>query len=661
MSITINGLDIEIDSGFATGFASGGSVNTLTGSGFSTSWASRIIYLTGGTGAGQSRCVLSSTSSTVTVYEDWETQPDNTTGFTISYDVTDLTDVPENGGVEAVYIGDPRGKIVAVEVGSVEVKSGGVFGGVKNSLIFNTDKKRLKSNAGGFVQFGMSIDGKGREGGTITLCNHGNTLSEGSTNAYVEVALEGTTRFYGLDIINKMQGTAYGSNKLSRINQKVNPDEFTAYDCTFRDIVLLEDSNTDTKNCNFFGERSGLMTLEQPINSFGHKVFSGILSPRSDQNDLQGADVFDLAYFGDAPNDPLFNTPVFLYQFYEEAYFWNTSFPVGYDKAFKWHNNDGTGIMYEGYSVDIKIQDSTGVPVEDALIALIDVNGDAGWTTGKNASPYSPIKTKTLTSNSDGTIISTSIGTNEKGLVITNDWTKIAIDTSEAVSYEPFSLYIKKYGIIPIAKTNLSYSSRSTELLGASDNVRLVSTKAQASAILGITLDFTNKSIVITGDTNSQTLFDFYHHELAQTANSTADDDMFVIDFVNIGSWSLTLNGCTYTGAITTTSTITRLNGAKATGALTDSSGTILPDKTLTVQVNQTGADVFILEAGTNIVIASVDAQASNDFEYVYVGAQYVDIGVVLQGYTPNFSYGYYLSGENQTLPIQLIFDRNYL
>ena len=136
MSIFINGGDIEIDSGFATGTASGGSVNTLTGSGFSTSWASRIILITGGTGVGQSRCVLSSTASTITVYEDWKTQPDNTTTFTISYDVTDLTDVPENGGVEAVYIGDPRGKVVAVEVGSIEVKPGGVFGGVKNSLIF---------------------------------------------------------------------------------------------------------------------------------------------------------------------------------------------------------------------------------------------------------------------------------------------------------------------------------------------------------------------------------------------------------------------------------------------------------------------------------------------------------------------------------------------
>jgi len=647
MSININGVDIEIDSGFATGFASGGSVNTLTGSGFSTSWASRIIYLTGGTGAGQSRCVLSSTSSTVTVYEDWETQPDNTTGFTISYDVTDMVSL--QGGPDCKYIGPAAGKTVQFENGNVVVKGGGVFGGVKNTLILPTDKTHLISKYGGFMQFGMSIDGKGREGGTLIQNNH--------ENGYVEQELAGTNRFYGMDFVNKMQGTPVGANKLTRLNHYWAPQEFTAYDCDFRDVVLLEDFSTDTKNCNFVGERSGLMTFSPPINSFGHKIFSGMLSARAERV-LNGADLFDVQYFGDAPNDPFFDRPVFLYNFQSETYYWNVKFPDGFANAFKWYNNNGNGTIYEGYSVKPIIQDSSGLPLSNVLLALADKDGNAGWTTGKDSN-FEPIKTLTLTSDSNGTITN-SIGNNENGLILSGDWTRAGTTVTSAVSYYPFTLYVKKYGIVPIKKVNLNYAERSVELLGASDNARLVSTKAQASAILGITLDFTNKSIVITGDTDSQTLFDYYHHELAQSVNSTADDDMFVIDFLNIGSWSLTLDGCTYTGAITTTSTITRLNGAKATGALTDASGTTLPDKTLTVQVNQTGADVFILEAGTNIVIASVDAQSANDFEYVYVGAQYVDIGVILPGYGIKYTYGYYLAGENQTLPVQLLIDRAY-
>ena len=86
----------------------------------------------------------------------------------------------------------------------------------------------------------------------------------------------------------------------------------------------------------------------------------------------------------------------------------------------------------------------------------------------------------------------------------------------------------------------------------------------------------------------------------------------------------------------------------------------VSPPKTLTVQVSQTGADVVILEGGTNTVLASVDAQAGNDFVFTYTGAQVVDIGVIKQGYKPDYTYGYDLTGENQTLPIGLLIDRAY-
>ena len=644
MSISKNGANIEIDSGYADGTASGGSANTLTGSGFSADWPSRIIYITGGTGEGQSRCVKSVTDSTITVYEDWETEPDNTTTFTISYDVTDMV-----GLQNCTYIGPDAGKTVQFINGNVVVKAGGVFGGVKNTLILPTDKRALISKYGGFIQFGMSINGRGREGGALIQNNHG--------TGYVEQELAGITRFYGMDFVNKMQGTPVGANKLTRLNHFWAPQELTAYDCNFRDVVLLEDFNTDTKFCNFVGERSGLMTFSPPISSFGHKIFSGMLSARAERV-LNGADLFDAQYFGDAPNDPFFDKPVFLFRFESETYYWNVKFPDGFANAFKWFRNGGNGTIYEGYSVKPIILDSSGLPISNALIALADKDGNAGWTTGKDSN-FEPIKELTLTSDLNGTITN-SIGNNENGLILSGDWTRVSETISSAVSYYPFTLHVKKYGIVPIKKVNLNYTERSVELLGASDNARLLATESEAAEILGITLDFTAKTIVITLDTDAQKLFDYYHYQQGQTANSTADDDIFVIDFVDIGSWSLTLDGCKYTGAIATTSTITRLNGAKATGSLTDSSGTTLPDKILTVQVNQTGADVVILEAGTDTVLASVDAQAGNDFEWVYVGAQVVDIGVIKAGFGIKYTYGYSLTGVDQSLPIGLLVDRAY-
>jgi len=587
MSITTTNGNIEIDSGYATGSATGGTINTLTGTGFSTLWPSRIIYLTGGTGSGQSRCVQSSTSTTITTYEDWATQPDNTTTFTISYDVTDL--VAESN---CDYIGDSDSKIVGFSGGNIIIKSGGVFGGVKNTLIFLTDRKFLEQDLGGFWQFGMKIDGRGREGGGITTSNHTDYIG------YIEIPLKGTTRLFGVDWDNKMQGTTFGENKLSRINQTATPQELTAYDSDFRDIVLLEDAFTDTANCNFIGERSGLMTFEPTINSFGHKLFSGILSPRDGTNNLNGADGFDLSYFGDAPIDDFFNTPVFLYQFDAEYYYWNTTFPAGYAAAFRWHAGFGEGTIFEGYSVKPIIQNSSGSPISGVNIALEDKNGNAGWTTGKDAS-FNPTKTLTLVSDSDGTITN-SIGTGENGLIINNDWTRVSMLVSSAVSYYPFKLYVKKYGIVPIKKTNLYYTTRFTELLSGATNARLASTEVEAAAITGIALNFATKAITITQDTKSQDLFDYFHYQLAQTVNSTADDDIFLNDFVDIGSWSLTLDGCTYTGAVTTTDVITLSNGAKATGNLVDVNGTRFPDRIISLTNLVVGSRLYVFDTTNN-------------------------------------------------------------
>lgn len=108
-------------------------------------------------------------------------------------------------------------------------------------------------------------------------------------------------------------------------------------------------------------------------------------------------------------------------------------------------------------------------------------------------------------------------------------------------------------------------------------------------------------------------------------------------------------------GAVTITndgSTITTNTGPNIT--------IVSPPKTLTVQVSQTGADVVILQGGTDTVLASVDAQSGNDFLFTYTGAQVVDIGVIKQGFGIKYTYGYNLTGSDQSLPIGLLIDRAY-
>jgi len=86
----------------------------------------------------------------------------------------------------------------------------------------------------------------------------------------------------------------------------------------------------------------------------------------------------------------------------------------------------------------------------------------------------------------------------------------------------------------------------------------------------------------------------------------------------------------------------------------------LAPPTTLTVALNVTGADVVILAAGTNTVLADVDAQSGTDFVWEYTGSQTVDIGVIKAGYKIFYTYGYSLTGSNQQLPVSLLVDRDY-
>ena len=133
------------------------------------------------------------------------------------------------------------------------------------------------------------------------------------------------------------------------------------------------------------------------------------------------------------------------------------------------------------------------------------------------------------------------------------------------------------------------------------------------------------------------------------------------VDFDTAGTYTLT--NCTVNevtnssgGAVTINndgSTITTNTGPSIT--------IVNPPTTFTIQVNKTNADVVILAAGTNTVLASVDAQAGNDFVWTYVGAQTVDIGVIKPGFIVNYTYGYQLAGDNQSLPVNLLVDRGYI
>ena len=131
------------------------------------------------------------------------------------------------------------------------------------------------------------------------------------------------------------------------------------------------------------------------------------------------------------------------------------------------------------------------------------------------------------------------------------------------------------------------------------------------------------------------------------------------VGFAISGS-TITIKADTFTGDMVTTGVISLLNGATFNGTRTDTNGTIAPLALLTVSVNQTGCDVVILAAGTQTVLASVDAQSGNNFIYSYNGSFNVDVGVIKQGFTVLYTYNFALTGIDATLPVNLLQDRNY-
>jgi hypothetical protein len=82
---------------------------------------------------------------------------------------------------------------------------------------------------------------------------------------------------------------------------------------------------------------------------------------------------------------------------------------------------------------------------------------------------------------------------------------------------------------------------------------------------------------------------------------------------------------------------------------------------TLTLTGLQTGSDVVVLSAGTETVLASVDANAGTTYAYTYETPVSVDLCVFKAGYIPLYVRGYALASTDASLPIAQVADRAYL
>ena len=291
--------------------------------------------------------------------------------------------------------------------------------------------------------------------------------------------------------------------------------------------------------------------------------------------------------------------------------------------------DSGSGFVHQAKSINYTVTDSNGTGLTGAKVAVYDTDGTLQGAI------------QTSSSGNVGEIVATFF-----------KWQ----NSSPSANKAPFDIRIRKYGY-QYQGFQSSVSEPIKQEFRLPVNNDLVSTEAQASAITGISFDFSTETITITSDTDTQELYDYYQYQLAQTANMQYGEDLIRIgDSFNIDDWDLVLDGCTYTGSITTTGSATFLNSAILVGTITDSSGT-----TTRTELNLTGlqanTEIRIYTAGTTTELAGVE-NSTTSFTTTLVESS-VDIVIHALGYEYQ-KLSSVDTSQNLSLPVTQRIDRNY-
>jgi hypothetical protein len=539
MTVTLDGTTIEISGGVFSAVVSSATDNSINvpGPDF-TAYRDRIVYITDGTGAGQSRGIRFAGPGSFTIWGTWDTVPDATSSFVISHDVTDLTAL-----AGADYVGDPRSKAVSYAAGDIKVLSGGVFGGLRNTLMLTGDRNLPLVDVGGLWQFGYQVGDYGAQGGTLMMTNHA---------SYLDWNIDGRFRLYGCDWTVFMHRAPSIGGQTTRPNLPGEPEEFTLIGCRIQDVNVYESATSTIVNCSFHGPRGGVATKNAPIRSFGNKFFSGQLSPRTSEGNPNGVDFFDLLYLGDDPQLGILDAPVFLFAYNRPdgvVYYWNTAFKNGFANSFTWYGNSVTGVLYEGYSVRPIVRDAAGVPLSGIHLALIDKDGNAGWTVSKDAA-FDPVKALSLVTDSHGTINTPAIGENENGLVVRSVWSRLDGQTSQSVDYYPFNLRARGYGYLFLSKP-VDYTTRTDEPISLVADLLVAASEATAAAYTGVTIDPATSEISF-GPGSADTFQKFYDYSRKWCVDNIDE----AVPFTRAGASVLLADGWTvidpaYAGAVT--------------------------------------------------------------------------------------------------------------
>jgi hypothetical protein len=256
--------------------------------------------------------------------------------------------------------------------------------------------------------------------------------------------------------------------------------------------------------------------------------------------------------------------------------------------------SDNSGNYTQGKSINYEITDSGGTGLDDVLIAVYDKNG----------------------------LLQTGVQTSSSGVV--SEIQAIFFNKphgSGASNLAPFDIRVRKYGYTYLGFASLVSDKIKQEIRLVVDS-ELDSTETEAQSITGINLNFLTSTLTITEDSNAQDLYDYYKYQLAQSSNMQyAESFTKTGTAFDLDDWDLVVDGCVYTGNITTSETITTQNSGSIEGVATDKNGTtiLLPwsvtnvEATATLQLYNVTKDLEVLN---QVVAGTPDTKVSDGGTY---------------------------------------------
>jgi hypothetical protein len=538
MAITYTGGVVQVagskDSGTCSGLIDEYTLNCASKSWTTNAWAGYVVYITGGTGAGQSRVVQLNDGQNLYPRSPFAIPPDNTSTFVLSYRLADAV-----AAVGTYVTLTANTTLYACSV-PITIISGGYFNTYKENLRFSTDGNFLTVATGGFFQAGELVPSGNRGfGGGEIIYQASSTWAGSRQSTQLWDCFNGKIRLYGAALtLQNPRSELTNIMEVWLTGSATSPyPDMQMVDVTLNELVYTAKSGAVINRalCHA-APKSGTVSGNPYCNS-RIVVYSGAQVKASTSIvHLKTGNWIDVI---DPTTDNVAGADI-VWDGNGYPALWGLTTSSG-DASYSLQVSAATGNLYFGSLVKPSISDSSGSPLV-ATIGLMNSAGNPGIMT--SVANNAPVFSYAVQTNVSGTYVG-CVGSGE-GLPVLS----FAYVSNAGISGGAFTLRVRAYGYVfqSFAKT-YNWLYRYAENIALPANANTAVTSTVASAYTGISISGTTNTITMTGTRSLQELYDYGQWWACQTANIKYAEPLVAGGNGNFtSSYNLTINGGTLTG-----------------------------------------------------------------------------------------------------------------